>query len=189
MRATSLFCVALALASSYPAHTQESGTVEVTANKILSNFECNIEAPIDTVFAALSDVTGHSKILSNIVSRTIVDPKELGSVLKENEVLTVSTVVEPEERLALALFRFFPPTKIEEEMLTDPFDGAGGEGPDPLDRKRGKISWNLEATGGETLVKIESEFSPKTGRVYTAERVNRIWSTHCDLLEVEAKAR
>jgi len=168
---------------------QESGSLEVTPDKIFSNFECKVDAPLDEVFAALSDVTNHNRILSNIVSRTIVDPSDLGSVLKENEVLTVSTVVEPEERLALALFRFFPPNRVEEEMLTDPFDGAGNENPEPLDRKKGSIAWDLEPADDGTLIKVQSEFAPKTGRVYSAERVNSIWSTHCEMLEVEANSR
>lgn len=172
-----------------PAVSQESGSVEVTPDKIFSNFECKVNAPMDKVFAALSDVTNHSQILSNIVSRTIVDPSDLGSVLKGNEVLTVSTVVEPEERLALALFRFFPPNRIEEEMLTDPFDGANSANPEPLDRKKGSIAWDLEPAGEGTLIIVQSEFAPKTGRVYSEERVNAIWSTHCEMLEAEANSR
>jgi len=172
-----------------PTFAQESGTLEVTPEKIFSNFECKVDAPIEGVFAALSDVASHDKILSNIVSRTIVDPGNLGSVLKENEVLTVSTVVEPEERLALALFRFFPPNRVEEEMLTDPFDGAAKANPEPLDRKKGSIAWDLEPADDGTLIRVQSEFAPKTGRVYTAERVNSIWSSHCDMLEAEANLR
>jgi hypothetical protein len=168
---------------------QESGQIEVTPEKIISQFECTLDAPKEKVFEALADVENHSQILSNIVNRTIVDPTKLSSVLDENEILTVSTVVEPEERIAFALFRLFPPNRVEEEMLTDPFQSADDLAAQPQDRKKGAINWDLEDTGSATLVRIYSEFAPRTGRVYSAERVNRIWSSHCDLLQVEALSR
>ncbi|KUP93478.1 hypothetical protein [Tritonibacter horizontis] len=187
MRNTLLFGLLLSLPSTILA--QQSGEIEVSPEKIISRFECKLDAPLDNVFQALADVENHSRILSNIVNRTVVSREKLSSVLKENEVLTVSTVVEPEERIAFALFRLFPPNRVEEEMLTDPFFSAESAAVGPQDRKKGSIYWDLTDADGATIVEIYSEFAPRTGRVYTAERVNRIWSSHCELLQADALSR
>jgi len=181
-------CIA-AIAVACESSKKEPASLNITPELITSDFECEVDVSIEKVFSSLADIANHRRILSNIVSRTIVDQSELGAVLKENEVLTVSTVVEPEERLAFALFRLFPPNRIEEEMLTDPFGEADGDGVEIQDRKKGSIVWTLQPAGDGTLVTIHSEFAPRTGRVYTAERVNRIWSTHCGLLESDANQR
>ena len=57
-------------------------------------------------------------------------------------------------------------------MLTDPF-AADEPGADagPLDKKKGKIVWELKPDGDVTLLSVHSEFAPRTGRIYTAERV------------------
>jgi hypothetical protein len=172
------FAIALALWSAGIG----TGALAQSTSPIISEFTQFIPYPREKVFAIVADVRNHAKLLRNIKGRIVIPRSEMTrEAIAENEIIAMSFVYEPSNRLAVTRFKLYPPRLIEEEMVTSPFDEVG-----ILDKKRGKVSYIFEEASGGTKFIARSEFYPSTGRVYQRDWIDNIWRDFIRNLEREA---
>ena len=162
--------------------TLATQTFAQTPQPIVSEFTQFIPYPREKLYAIVADVQNHPKLLRNVKGRIVVPRSNLtAEAIAENEVIAMSFVFEPSNRLAIARFKYFPPSRIDEEMVTNPFDDVG-----ILDRKKGKVSYLFEEAPGGTKFTARSEFYPSTGRLYNRDWIDGIWRDFIRNLEREA---
>ncbi len=76
--------------------------------------------------------------------------------------------------MAITRFQFFPPERVVEHIITNPFEETLAA--EPLDKKKGKIEYILEELpGGRTRLIARSEFVPSTGRLHTRAWIDGTW--------------
>ena len=175
-----LLAVVLASTLSVTACTGPGDGKRAEPEIIKSEVSRVIRAPRERVYAIVADVTRHDRLLANVRGREILPKGDLAQrVTRPNETITLSVAIEPTDRLAIARFQFFPPDRIVEHMITNPFD----EPVEVLDRKRGKITYMFESVPEGTRFTAQSEFIPSTGRFYNRAWVDGIWNQFLDRLE------
>jgi hypothetical protein len=160
-----------------------AGAASAQQAPIISEFSSVIPIPRERVYAIVADLDNHPRLLRNVKGRIVIPPSDLaGEAIAANEVIAISFVFEPSNRLAITRFRFFPPERIEEEIVTSPFDDV-----DILDKKKAKVKYIFEEDAGGTKFTAQSEFIPETSRIYTQEWVDNIWRDFIRNLEALAQ--